>query len=340
MTRDAYAYCERLAREHYENFPVASRLLPAAMRPHVAAIYAFARRADDFADEPGLPDADRLRLLDAWAMRLDRGLIPESRSTSARIGKCVGESADRPADDAPFQDRGLTPGAVAHNGRRTGAALTRAAGDDLIFCALENTIRTHNLPRSLFHDLLSAFRQDVVIRRYRTWEDVLEYCRRSANPVGRLVLRVAGYNSARLDAESDAVCTALQLTNFWQDLAIDWRRGRLYVPIDDRDRAGAEDADLDAGRMTAEWQAALRQVATRTRDLFAEGRGVCDGVAGRLRWELRLTWLGGSRILQKTEQAGFDVFNYRPKLTAGDAPAIMWAALRWKQAGAGAERMA
>jgi phytoene synthase len=126
------------------------------------------------------------------------------------------------------------------------------------------------------------------------------------------------------------LCTALQLTNFWQDLAIDWRRGRLYVPTDDRDRAGAKDADLDAGSVTAEWQAALRQVAMRTRDLFAAGRGVCDGVDGRLRWELRLTWLGGSRILQKTEQAGFDVFNHRPKLTAWDAPALVRAALRWK----------
>jgi squalene synthase HpnC len=208
--------------------------------------------------------------------------------------------------------------------------MTLPAGDALIFCALENTIRTHNLPRSLFHDLLSAFRQDVVTHRYRTWADVLDYCRRSANPVGRLVLRVAGYDSARLDAQSDAVCTALQLTNFWQDLAIDWRRGRLYVPIEDRDRAGAKEADLDAGRVTVEWQTALRTVTMRTRDLFTAGRSVCDGVDGRLRWELRLTWLGGSRILQKTERADFDVFNRRPKLTPRDAPAIVWAALRWK----------
>jgi hydroxysqualene synthase len=283
---EAYAYCERLAREHYENFPVASRLLPAPMRPHVAAIYAFARRADDFADEPGLDDAERLRLLDAWSSRLD------ARSTP-----------------------GLAPA---------------ERGDDLIFTALEATIRTHNLPRSLLHDLLSAFRQDVVTPRYRTWADVLDYCRRSANPVGRLVLRVAGYDDPRLDAQSDAVCTALQLTNFWQDLAIDWARGRLYVPLDDRDRAQAEDADLDAGRMTPEWQTALRAVSTRTRDLFDAGRGVCDGVAGRLRWELRLTWLGGMRILDGTEAAGFDVFNHRPALTARDAPGLLWGAVRWR----------
>ncbi len=283
MNGEAYAYCERLAREHYENFPVASWLLPAAMRPHIAAIYAFARRADDFADEPGLDDDQRLRLLDAWGARLD------------------GKGGDQ-----------------------------TATSDGLIFSALQETIRAHNLPRSLLHDLLSAFRQDVTTRRYKSWSDVLDYCRRSANPVGRLVLRVAGYDDPRLDAHSDAVCTALQLTNFWQDLAIDWRRGRLYVPLEDRDRVRARDSDLDAGRMTPEWQAALREVARRTRDLFQAGRGVCDGVTGRLRWELRLTWLGGWRILEKTEAAGFDVFTHRPTLTASDAPGIVWAASRWR----------
>ena len=279
--RAAYAYCERIAREHYENFPVASWILPAAMRPHIAAIYAFARRADDFADEPGMADAERLRLLDDWGARLDRG---------------GGNTAD---------------------------------GDDLIFRALEHTIRARNLPRSLFHDLLSAFRQDVVTKRYARWTDVLDYCRRSANPVGRLVLRVAGHDNPELDAQSDAVCTALQLTNFWQDLAIDWQRGRLYVPLEDRDRAWARDSDLDAGRMTAEWQKALSAVSTRTRDLFRAGRGVCDAVTGRLRWELRLTWLGGSRILQKTEAVGFDVFNHRPTLTPVDALTLVWGAVRW-----------
>ena len=284
----AYAYCERLAREHYENFPVASRLLPAPMRPHIAAIYAFARRADDFADEPGPGVDERLRLLDDWSARLDRGILA------------------------------LQGGAAS-------------AGDDLIFVALENTIRTHRLPRSLFHDLLSAFRQDVVTTRYATWPDVLDYCRRSANPVGRLVLRVAGHDSPVLDAQSDAVCTALQLTNFWQDLAIDWGRGRLYVPLEERDRARAQDADLERGCMTPEWRTALQRSAERTRALFQAGRPVCDAVRGRLRWELRFTWLGGVRILDKTEAAGFDPFTHRPSLTAADAPVLAWQALRWKK---------
>jgi hydroxysqualene synthase len=282
----AYRHCERIAREHYENFPVASSLLPAPMRPHIAAVYAFARRADDFADEPGPDASERLRLLDAWQRRLDRGF-------------------------SALQDG-------------------RASGDDLIFVALEHTIRAHRLPRSLFHDLLSAFRQDVVTSRYRTWHDVLDYCRRSANPVGRLVLRIAGYDDPTLDAQSDGVCTALQLTNFWQDLAIDWRRGRLYLPDEERARAFAREADLDRGEMTPEWRGALQQATHRTRELFEAGKPICDAVHGRLRWELRFTWLGGMRILENIEAAGFDVFRRRPTLTAADAPVLGWRALRWR----------
>jgi squalene synthase HpnC len=267
------------------------------MRPHIAAIYAFARRADDFADEPGPDSAERLRLLDGWGARLSG----------------VPRPTTNPSSPAP-------------------PATTSATGDDLIFAALEHTIARFNLPRSLFHDLLSAFRQDVVTTRYSTWEDVMDYCRRSANPVGRLVLRVAGHDDPRLDAQSDAVCTALQLTNFWQDLAVDWSRGRLYVPLEERDRAGARERDLDAGRITPEWQTALREAAARTRALFDAGRPLCDAVRGRLRWELRFTWLGASRVLDKLHRAGFDVFNHRPKLGAADVPTLVWQAMRWKLA--------
>jgi hydroxysqualene synthase len=282
----AYAYCERVAREHYENFPVASWLLPAAMRPHVAAVYAFARRADDFADEPGLPDEERFRLLAAWKARL--------------------------AGDFRIP----VPGEL-------GAAM--------IFQALTRTIHSRNLPHCLFIDLLDAFRQDVTTTRYRTWEELLDYCRRSANPVGRLVLRIAGHEDHTLDTQSDAVCTALQLTNFWQDLAIDWRRGRLYVPLEARDRADARDADLDAGRITPEWAAALDGLVGRTRMLFDAGRPVCDAVRGRLRWELRLTWLGACRILDRLEAERFDVFHHRPTLGAADALPLAWSTVRWSR---------
>jgi squalene synthase HpnC len=272
----AYAQCERLAQEHYENFPVASRLLPAAMRPHIAAIYAFARTADDFADEPGLAPAERLRLLDAWGREL------------------VGSA-------------------------------------DPVFLALRQTIRDCGLPIGLFEDLLSAFRQDVTTSRYETWDSLLDYCRRSANPVGRLVLRVAGYDDPRLDEQSDAVCTALQLANFWQDLGRDWAIGRLYVPREDRMAAAAREEDLAAGRMTPEWRRVMAVMVERTRALFAAGRGVCDGVSGRLKYELRLTWLGGSRILDKIERQGFDVFTRRPALAKRDLPALLRDAVLWRR---------
>jgi len=281
----AYAYCERLARSHYENFPVASRLLPARMRPHIAAIYAFARLADDMADEGDRPPADRLADLDAWDACLN----------AAALG-----------------------------------AVERGEPHAEVFLALRHTIETCGLPVQLFHDLVSAFRQDVTTTRYATWDDLMDYCRRSANPVGRLVLRVAGYDRADLDASSDAVCTALQLTNFWQDLEVDWRKGRVYVPGSVLASASASTDDLAARRITAEWRTALDEVTARTRALFGSGRAVCDAVGGRLGLEMRATWIGGSRILDKLEASGFDVFRRRPTLTAADAPAVLWRTLTWR----------
>ena len=281
---EAYASCLRLAQSHYENFPVASRLIPAHLRPHVAAIYAFARTADDFADEPGRDRNERLRLLNDWRARLHAAPAPDAND--------------------PF------PGSV--------------------FVALHDTIARFDLPLQLFDDLLDAFTQDVTTTRYATWTAVLDYCRRSANPVGRLVLRLSGYRDERLDAASDAVCTALQLTNFWQDLAIDWSNGRLYVSEDIYSRLDAEVGDLDRRQMTPRWSAVLAECGRRTRQLFEEGRPVCDGVSGRLRYELRATWLGGTRILDRLERSGFDVFTTRPSLGPGDALVIAWGTLLWR----------
>ena len=283
---EAYAVCERLARTHYENFPVATKILPRRMRPHIAAIYAFARTADDFADEGALTQEERLLKLDDW---------------SERLRKCVD---------------GVT------------------AEDDAIFVALAQTVRDCKLPTSLFEDLLSAFRQDVTTTRYETWDDVLDYSRRSANPIGRLVLRVAGYVDDDLDAASDAVCTALQLTNFWQDLERDWQRGRLYVPIEEARASGADIADLDRKRFTPAWRAVMADLAERTRLLFEAGRPVCDVVPGRLGFELRLTWLGGRRILDALDAIGFDVFDRRPTLGAADIPGLAWQALTWRRSSA------
>ena len=287
----AYDCCARIARAHYENFPVASLLLPKRMRPAIAAVYAFARRADDFADEPGPSDSERLRLLDDWAGRL-HGIASNESGTGLRWKSEI-------------------------------------SNDDLIFVALADAIHRHRLPLSLFEDLLSAFRQDVVTKRYTSWDDVLDYCRRSANPIGRLVLRVGGYESRELDAQSDAICTALQLTNFWQDFGIDWQRGRLYLPIDDRDGAGAHEHDLDAGRWTRAWRCALEVAIERTRRLFETGRPLCDAVSGRLKWELRVTWLGGCRVLDKVK-ASPNALRERPQLGRGDFLVLLGQAASWQ----------
>lgn len=276
----AYAFCETMAREHYENFPVASLLLPRRMRPHIAAIYAFARTADDVADEPGLEPPERLARLDD----LDRRL------------------------EAP----------------------PRGAADDPIFVALLDTIERCALPVGLFRDLLSAFRQDVTVHRYATWSAVDDYCRRSANPVGRLVLRVAGVDDAAADRASDAVCTGLQLANFWQDFGRDWRSGRLYVPQEEIERHGASMGGLEQRSLPAEWTCTLRACVDRTRRLFDHGRPVADAVRGRLRWELRATWLGGVRILEKIEALGYDTRHVRPTLGAQDAAVLLPRLLFWR----------
>jgi squalene synthase HpnC len=286
VTEAAYARCLDIAQRHYENFPVASRLLPRRARPHIAAIYAFARIADDFADEGTRSPAARLALLDDWQARLHRAA-----------------EAPRSEDDSDAS---------------------------AIFHALGDSIRKCDLDVQLFDDLLSAFRQDVTVRRYAGWDELLDYCRRSANPVGRLVLRVNGYRDARLDACSDAVCTALQLTNFWQDLEVDLKKDRLYVPLAEVQAAGADIEDLRRFRLTPEWRRVMEAAGARTRALFTAGRPVADSVRGRLRWELRATWLGGVRILDRLGAAGYDVFTARPTLGAFDAVVIAGRALAWR----------
>jgi squalene synthase HpnC len=285
----AYAECERMVRAHYENFPVASLLLPRAMRPHVAALYAFARTADDFADEGDRTPDERETLLNEMSAALQGN--GDTRLCAASV-----------------------------EGRKMSVA---------VFAALQNTIEQCHLPVSLFEDLLSAFRQDVRVKRYQAWPDLLDYCRRSANPVGRIVLRIGGYDDPRLDRASDAVCTALQLTNFWQDLERDWEKERVYVPQNELRATGASEQDLADRRLTPEWRTTLSRVASRTRMFFDEGREIASLVSGRLRWELRLTWLGGVRILDRLERGNFDVFARRPTLSLADAPWIAWRALAW-----------
>ena len=316
----AYDACLALAKSHYENFPVASRALPAYLRPHVAAVYAFARIADDFADEPGRNPEERLRLLKDWRRRLHRtgtGNGP-AYARGASSGEVTPERLRR---------EGGEPGA----GGAFPAPGSRLPAPESVFLALHDTIDRFNLPIALFDDLLDAFMQDVTKSRYATWPEVLDYCRRSANPVGRLVLRLNGYHEQKLDLASDFVCTALQLTNFWQDLAIDWSRGRLYVPEEIWRAHGADPDALSHGPITPQWAAVMRECAVHTRALFDQGRPVCDGVRGRLRYELRATWLGGTRILDRLERSGFDVFTQRPSLGIADAIVIACGTLLWRE---------
>jgi hydroxysqualene synthase len=274
----AYAACVRGARGHYENFPVASLLVPPAMRRDVAAVYAFARAADDFADEGDWSVHQRHTLLDGWLERLRQAATADAPGPNPRLGE--------PANTVA------------------------------IFCALGASIRARRLPLVLFEDLLSAFRQDVTVTSYDNWPELLDYCRRSANPVGRLVLRIAGHNDPQLDAWSDAICTALQLTNFWQDLSVDLPRGRSYLP--DRELLAHDTRE-----------AALAAAVSRTRSLFDAGRPLCDAVRGRLRYELRATWLGGVRVLDRVERSKLDVINRRPVLGVLDLPWITARLLVW-----------
>ena len=283
----AYAACGALARSHYENFPVASRLLPAAMRPHIAALYAYARVADDLADEGTMTPLERRVQLDRWQRRLHAAVAAEEVATRARTH------------------------------------------EELIVAALAHSIRTLDLPLQLFDDLVSAFAQDTMTTRYDSWDELLDYCRRSANPVGRLVLRIAGYRDRTLDESSDALCTALQLTNFWQDFGRDWRAGRIYVPRRVQAACGAVEPSLDGHELDDAWAQALAECVAVTNGWFDRGRAVCDGVRGRLRYELRATWVGGRRMLLRVDRVRRALLTCRPTLGIADLPALCAQMATW-----------
>lgn len=272
----AYGECEAVARAHHENFPVVSRFLPKARRHHLWAIYAFARTADDFADEAPFAGR-RLELLDDWERRLDQALA----------GSPVGP----------------------------------------IFLALADTVRRCDLPVEPLRRLLEAFRLDVTKSRHPDWESLQHYCARSADPVGRLVLGVFGYRDPALLSLSDAICTGLQLANFWQDVAVDLMKDRIYLPEDARVRHGVTEPMLTAGDAGPAFRALLAEMIERTRARFDEGRSLPDRVGSDLAFHLRLVWLGGVAILDRIESVGHDVFRRRPTLSARDRLTIVGRAL-------------
>jgi squalene synthase HpnC len=277
--------------DHYENFPVASWLCPPALRPAVLAIYGFARTADDIADEGDADSATRLALLARY---------------EAQLHACAsGQAHD--SDD-------------------------RWAG---VFRPLAAAIERHALPVQLLTDLLSAFTQDVErtrdARGYTDRADLLDYCRRSANPVGRLLLHLYGRTSPQALAESDRVCTALQLINFWQDISIDLPRGRRYLPDADLIAHGMDPATPDRWPTHPGAPALVRSLAEWARELMLAGSPIVHRVPGRAGWELRAVVQGGLRILDRIEQQGFDTFTRRPRIGVADAPVVLWRCLRMKQ---------
>ena len=277
---DSYRYCERLARSHYENFPVGSALVPKRLRRHFYSIYAFARTADDFADEgydANHSEGERLDCLRTWL-----GMLHD----------CQEQRPSHP-----------------------------------IFIALGDTIVRFSLPLVLFEDLLSAFSQDVTTRRYDSFDDLADYCRRSANPIGRLILLLFGHHEERLHQWSDDICTALQLANHWQDVRIDLDKDRIYLPLEDLAQFGVNVEDLKARRASPELRRLISFETERASLLFERGKPLCTAVRGRLGVELRAVWLGGMRILSGIRRNQYDVFNHRPVITGPDKLRILFGAL-------------
>lgn len=265
---EAYQHCQQIARDHYENFPTASRLIRADLRPAVAAIYAFARAADDFADEGDAPADKRLKQLDAWEALLER---------------CPQEELEHP-----------------------------------VFLALGDAIKQYDLPEDELHALLAAFRMDVRFQAYATLDELKFYCRHSANPVGRLVLALHHIRHPQAMAASDAICTALQLTNFWQDLSRDLPNGRCYLPQEWLSAAAVDRQALLADQVDAvQLRPALLEAIAITRKLFDEGEALFAWLPFRLRLQIAATLHGGRAILNAVERSS-DPVHMRPALSRLD----------------------
>jgi squalene synthase HpnC len=275
----AYEFCDEFARAHHESYPVASHFVPTELRPHVIALYAFGRAADDFADEPEY-EGRRWEALDAWQDELTR---------------CFHGEATHP-----------------------------------VFVALADTIEKRGLPHPPFTDLLSAFRTDLEVKRYATFSSLRGYTARSADPVGRLLLALFGYQDPELVRFADEISTALQLTNFWQDVAADAARDHIYLPAEDLHFFGVTEADIKALKPTRATRDLLRYEVARTRALYERGRPLLARLDNDLKLELALIWLIGTTLLDKIEAADFDVFTQRPTINTRDkAKVLAKAAKQW-----------
>ena len=261
---EARAYCERLAKSHYENFSVATWFLPSRLRQHFYNVYAYCRISDDLGDEVGDPQQS-LELLDQWG---------------AELNACYAGLPKHP-----------------------------------VFVALAETVKQFGIPQHEFSDLLIAFRQDQTVTRFETFDDILAYCRYSANPVGHLVLYLCGYSDAERRQLSDYTCTALQLANFWQDVFVDYGKGRIYLPLEDLRRFGVTGEDIAQRRATPQFVAMMKFEVERARDWFARGLPLVKVVNRELAIDLELFSRGGQEILNAIERQGFDVLRARPEIS-------------------------
>jgi squalene synthase HpnC len=261
---EARAYCERLAKSHYENFSVATWFLPKRLRQHFYNVYAYCRISDDLGDEVGDPQQS-LELLDQWETELNA---------------CYSGSPRHP-----------------------------------VFVALAETVKQFGIPQHEFSDLLIAFRQDQTVTRFETFDDILAYCRYSANPVGHLVLYLCGYSDAERQQLSDYTCTALQLANFWQDVFVDYGKGRIYLPLEDLRRFGVTGEDIAGRRATPQFVAMMKFETERAREWFARGLPLVKMVSRELAIDLELFSRGGQEILNAIERQGFDVLKTRPEIS-------------------------
>lgn len=269
----AYRHCTSIARTHYENFPVASLLVPRRLRKHIAAVYAFARAADDMADEGSFTQHERLAALSRWRSHLN--------------------------------------------------ACADARNDEPIFIALADTIDTFRLPLDPFHHLIDAFEQDVTTTEYETFADLLHYCSRSANPIGRLLLHFFECSNERTIRPADALCTGLQLANFWQDVAVDALKSRSYLPREDRERFGVTMDDIRRSDASVSYRALLHFEVERTRMFFADARALFPLVPLRLRFELQAIWRGGIAILDAIARNRYDTLSQRPALSSMEKARIL-----------------
>src|SRR6266498_89092 len=260
----AYAYCERLARSHYENFSVASWFLPKRLRQHFFNVYAYCRISDDLSDETG-DTATSLQLLDEWESELNACYLGTPRHP--------------------------------------------------VFVALAGTVREFDIPKQTFADLLTAFRQDQTVTRYETFDDLLGYCRYSANPVGHLVLYLCGYRDAERQQLSDFTCTALQLANFWQDVSPDYQKGRVYLPLEDLRQFNVAETDIAGKKNTPQFCEMLAFEIQRAREWFGRGLPLVGKVDRDLAIDLELFTRGGQEILNAIERQGYAVLGSRPVIS-------------------------